>query len=196
MTRFGTVLVLTTGMWLGLGCDRPSAGSPGGGPQVAATPGSAAAPVAAPSNAVPVIPGWPPTKAQPRLPTLKLFVGPETITAEVALTRLQLATGMMFRKEMPEMEGMLFFLGVPQRASFYMRNTTVPLTAAYIDGEGTILELHDLKPLEETPVPAQADNIEFVLEMNQGWFTRHTVAPGVNIGTENGPLKQAFRFAK
>jgi uncharacterized membrane protein (UPF0127 family) len=124
---------------------------------------------------------------------MKLFLGNETIIAEVARTGIQLATGMMFRKEMPEMEGMLFTLGAPQRASFYMRNTTVPLTVAYIDGEGTLLELHDLEPLNETPVPARADNIEYVLEMNRGWFTRHNVSIGAVIGCEAGRLREAFR---
>jgi uncharacterized membrane protein (UPF0127 family) len=103
-------------------------------------------------------------------------------------------TGMMFRKSMPESEGMLFVFPVAHRASFYMRNTLVPLTAAYLDKDGTIMELHDLRPLDETGVEAGTDNIQFVLEMNQDWFKRHNISPGAVITCEGGPLRDAFRF--
>ena len=116
--------------------------------------------------------------AQSKLPILKLWLGDQEIAAEVALTQTQVATGMMFRQTMGENEGMLFVFGAPHRTSFYMKNTTVPLTAAYIDPEGTILELQDLQPLNETAVEAQSDQIQYVLEMKQGWFKRHAVAPG------------------
>ena len=139
-----------------------------------------------------LIPGWPPTKAQPRLTTTKLYVGPEEITAELAVTRMQIMTGMMFRTNMLEMEGMLFaFPDIEQRA-FYMKNTRVPLSVAYIDPDGTILELHDLKPLDETPVFSKSDQIQFVLEMNQGWFSRHNVSTGAVVATEKGSLKEYF----
>src|SRR5262245_26187096 len=82
--------------------------------------------------------GWPPTRAQPKLTTMKLYVGAEIITAELAVTEVQVGTGMMFRTSMAESDGMLFVFARPHRTSFYMRNTTVPLTAAYIDPEGTI----------------------------------------------------------
>jgi hypothetical protein len=130
--------------------------------------------------------------AQPKLPTLKLWLGDQEIVAEVALTQTQVATGMMFRQEMGENEGMLFVFAVPHRTSFYMKNTTVPLTAAYIDPEGTILELHDLQPLNETAADAQSDQVQYVLEMKQGWFKRHGVEPGTMIRTEIGKLADAF----
>jgi len=127
---------------------------------------------------------------------MKLFVGPETIVAELCLTEVQIGTGMMFRKEMAENDGMLFVFSRPHRTSFYMRNTTLPLTAAYIDSEGAILELHDLEPLNETPVPAASDNVQYVLEMNRGWFKRHNIAVGAVIACDAGKLKDAFRFGR
>lgn len=136
--------------------------------------------------------GFRPTQAQPRLATMKLFVGPEVITAELATNQVQVGTGMMFRKSMAESEGMLFIFGRAHRTAFYMRNTTVPLSAAYIDPEGTILEVVDLHPLVETPVEAKFDNVQFVLEMNQGWFKRHNIAPGAVISTETGTLRKTF----
>lgn len=142
------------------------------------------------------IPGWPPTNAQPKLQTMKLYVGAEVVTAELALTQLQVATGMMFRKEMGENEGMLFVFARPHRTSFYMKNTLLPLNVAYIDSEGTILELLELEPLNETPADAKTENVQFVLEMNKGWFKRHNVGVGSIITCEKGKLRDAFRFGR
>jgi len=130
--------------------------------------------------------------AQPKLDTLKLYVGPFEVTAELALTRTQVATGMMFRETMKEEEGMLFVFPRPHQTGFYMKNTKVPLTAAYIDPEGTILELHDLEPLDEDPVLAATDQVQYVLEMKQGWFKRHNISEGAFIRTERGTLPETF----
>ncbi len=124
--------------------------------------------------------------AQPRLPTLKLWLGGQEITAEVARRTVEVATGMMFRTNLAENEGMLFVFVRPFRAAFYMRNTTVPLTAAYLAPDGTILELHDLEPLNETPVTAATENVQFVLEMPRGWFARHGVQTGAVVRTPYG----------
>lgn len=145
------------------------------------------------TNPPPSLQGWPPTKAQPRLQTMKLFVGPEVITAELALTQIQVGTGMMFRKEMAENDGMLFVFARPHRPAFYMKNTTLPLTAAYLDSEGTILELHNLEPLNETPIEAATENVQFVLEMNRDWFKRHNISTGAVVTSETGRLQDAFR---
>jgi uncharacterized membrane protein (UPF0127 family) len=131
-------------------------------------------------------------RPQPRLPTVKLWVGTNVLTAEVAATRDQIMAGMMWRTNMAEMEGMLFVMPQPHRAQFWMRNTLLPLSCAYIDPEGTILELHDMKPLDETGIQAGSDNVLYVLEVNQGWFQRHGVTPGMLISTDRGPLTQVF----
>ena len=112
--------------------------------------------------------------------------------AELALNDRQRMTGMMFRTNMAESEAMLFVFPVPHRTAFYMKNTTVPLSAAYIDPDGTILEIHDLKPLEEKPVEASSDKIQFVLEVNQSWFERNKVGTGTVIRTEHGSLAETF----
>src|ERR1044072_6529713 len=80
--------------------------------------------------------------AQPRLPTVKLWIGAQEMVSEVARQQIELNTGMMHRKEMGTNDGMLFVMPYPHRTSFYMRNTSVPLSAAYIDPEGTIVEIH------------------------------------------------------
>lgn len=131
-------------------------------------------------------------KPLPKLPTIKLWLGKHELITEVAATRQELATGMMHRKEMAENEAMLFILPFPQRASFYMKNTHVPLSAAYIDTDGTILEIHDLQPLNEQPVYSRSDKIHFVLETKQGWFERNQVGIGMVIRSEYGTLRETF----
>ena len=129
---------------------------------------------------------------QPKLQTMKLWVGAQELVAELALNDRQRMTGMMFRTNLAENEAMLFVFPAPYRTSFYMRNTTVPLSAAYIDPDGTILEIHDLKPLEEKSVEAASDKIQYVLEVKQGWFKRNNVGLGAVIRTEHGSLTETF----
>jgi uncharacterized membrane protein (UPF0127 family) len=93
---------------------------------------------------------------------------------------------------MAENEAMLFVFARPYRVSFYMRNTRVPLSAAYIDPEGRIAEIHDLHPFNETPVSAISDRIQYVLEVNQGWFQRHNIPVGTLVRTEAGSLLETF----
>jgi uncharacterized membrane protein (UPF0127 family) len=75
-----------------------------------------------------------------------------------------------------------------------MKNTYVPLSAAYIDPDGVIQEIHDLQPLDETSVPAATDNIQYVLEVKQGWFKRHNITTGTLVRTQHGELKKTFSF--
>ena len=132
-------------------------------------------------------------RPQPKLRTLKLWVGTNELTAEIASTRLEIQTGMMWRTNMAEMEGMLFVFPFPQSVSFYMRNTLVPLSCAYINPEGTVLETYDMQPRDETPIPSRSSEVLYVLEVNQGWFERHDVRPGMLVRSEYGPLSQTFR---
>ena len=133
-----------------------------------------------------------PTQAQPKLQTMKLYVGAQEMTAELALTPIQQHTGMMFRTNMEENAGMLFPLPYNQRASFWMKNCPYHLSAAYIDPDGIIQEIHDLQPYNTNSVVASSDNIRFVLETPFGWFERHGVGTGVAIVTERGRLMQTF----
>jgi len=133
-----------------------------------------------------------PTNAQPKLQTVKLWLGSQEVMAELAVTLPQIMTGMMFRKEMAEHEGMLFVFSRPHRASFYMRNTLIPLTCAYIDSEGVILETHDMKPLDESSIEAASENVQYVLEMNKGWFERNKVSTGAVVRTEFGSFPETF----
>lgn len=112
--------------------------------------------------------------------------------AEIAMTEKQVTNGMMFRSSMGEDEGMLFVFPVAHRTAFWMKNTLLPLSCAYIDPEGVILELHDLKPRDETLIHAVSDQVQYVLETKQGWFGRHGVDVGALVRTERGTLRDTF----
>jgi uncharacterized protein len=132
------------------------------------------------------------THAQPKLPTMKVWLGREEMIAEIAREPVQIATGMMFRTNMAENEAMLFVFTAPGPKNFYMRNCTVPLSAAYIQPDGTIAEIVDLQPGDERGVQSKTSNLQFVLEVPQGWFSRHNVTTGAMVRTEHGSLLQTF----
>jgi uncharacterized membrane protein (UPF0127 family) len=140
----------------------------------------------------PVLDQTMPTRAQPKLRTIKLWLGAQEMATEVALTGLEQQTGMMFRTNLAENEGMLFVFGQPHRASFWMKNTLVPLSGAYLDSDGVILEIHDMKPRDETSIEASHDNIRFVLETKAGWFQRNNVSVGAVVRSESGSLAETF----
>ena len=119
--------------------------------------------------------------AQDTLPAIELRIGGKKISAEVADEERERTTGLMFRESLGENSGMVFVMPQPGPAGFWMRNTKIPLTIAYIDPRGTILELHDLEPHNETPVSSRFRNIAFALEMPQGWFVRNNIWPGERI---------------
>ncbi len=135
---------------------------------------------------------WLPTQAQPKLPTMKIYLGAETLDAELALTGREEMTGMMFRTNIQDTDSMLFVLPVPQRASFWMKNCPESISAAYISPDGVIQEIHHLEKNDTNAVLAASDNIQFVLETSDGWFKRHNVGVGMVIRTERGSLAETF----
>ncbi len=132
--------------------------------------------------------------AQTNLMRMKVFVGTNELDTALALKPLERQTGMMWRTNMGEGEAMLFPFPIPHRAAFYMKNTYVPLSLAYIDSEGVIQEIHDLQPLNENSVEAGVDTVQHVLEVKQGWFKRHNVSTGMVVSTQFGELKKTFNF--
>jgi len=131
---------------------------------------------------------WAQTAAQPTLPTVKLAVNGKVLTAEVADDNTERATGLMFREKLAEDSGMLFVMPQVAEATFWMRNTLIPLSVAYIDPSGTILEIHDMKPRDETPIPSKFPYVAYALEMDKGWFEKKGILPGDRItGLPPGP---------
>jgi uncharacterized membrane protein (UPF0127 family) len=134
-----------------------------------------------------------PTEAQPKLSTVKLYLGAEQMDAEMCSTPRQTQTGMMFRTTMGTNDGMIFSLRYPQQASFWMKNCFVPLSVAYIDPEGVIQEIHPLQPQDTNAVLSAVNNIQFALETPQGWFDQHHVTTGMVVRTERGSLMDTFK---
>jgi uncharacterized protein len=119
--------------------------------------------------------------AQVTLPSVTLSVAGKAVTAEVADDVRERSMGLMFRERLAPNAGMLFVMPKPDRASFWMKNTTLPLSIAYINPAGVILEIHDLQPLDEKPVPSAFPNIAYALEMEQGWFNENGILAGDRI---------------
>lgn len=127
----------------------------------------------------------PPSRAQsgpqPTLPMTELRIGAKKISAEIADEDHERSAGLMFRKSLATDSGMLFVMDNSGPVGFWMKNTELPLTIAYIDASGTIKELHDLQPRVEKPVPSRFPNIAYALEMPQGWFSKNNIWPGERI---------------
>lgn len=107
-----------------------------------------------------------------------LQVGNKTIQVELALSPEESARGLMERTEMGEDEGMIFLYPKPIRASFWMKNTLLPLDIGFFNSEGVLLEIYRMYPRDETAVKSQSKEIHFALEMNQGWFSANKIRPG------------------
>lgn len=118
--------------------------------------------------------------AQMDLPRVTLGVGMHRIDAQVAATPDQRMTGLMFRKQMPQLEGMLFVFEQPSVQCFWMQNTLLPLTAAFVADDGTIVNLVDMKPMT-TDSHCSTKPVRFVLEMNQGWFAKKGIKAGAKL---------------
>lgn len=117
---------------------------------------------------------------QTTLQRTSLSVGIHQIDTQLAMTAEQREIGLMYRKEMPQHEGMLFIFENSSRLCFWMKNTLIPLTAAFIADDGTIVNLENMKP-QTTESHCATKPVRYVLEMNQGWFAKKGVRPGSKI---------------
>lgn len=113
------------------------------------------------------------------LPAVKLIAGQYVINAELAQTPDQRSTGLMFRKTMPSSDGMLFVFEQPGVQCFWMKNTLLPLSVAFLDNDGSIVNIDEMQP-ETLDSHCSAKPVRFVLEMNKSWFDSR----GVKVGTK------------
>ncbi|MDE2418867.1 MAG: DUF192 domain-containing protein [Burkholderiales bacterium] len=118
---------------------------------------------------------------QMNLQRIVLTAGIHQIDTQLAITPEQHAVGLMYRKEMPQHEGMLFVFQNPTKQCFWMKNTELPLTAAFVADDGSIVNLEDMKP-QTTSSHCSARPVRYVLEMNQGWFARKGLKAGSRLG--------------
>ncbi|WP_427912098.1 DUF192 domain-containing protein [Ramlibacter sp. MMS24-I3-19] len=120
---------------------------------------------------------------QTDLPHVRLSAGMHQIDAQVAQSPDQREIGLMYRKQMPQHEGMLFAFEQPGVQCFWMKNTILPLTAAFIADDGEIVNLADMKP-QTIDSHCSTRPVRFVLEMNQGWFTKRGIRAGTKLTGE------------
>jgi uncharacterized membrane protein (UPF0127 family) len=117
---------------------------------------------------------------QPKLPTIEIGAGMHVIRAEVAQSPQQQQTGMMMRREMGANEGMLFVNADAGVRCFWMRNTLLPLTIAFIADDGTIVNLADMQPQSDQSHCSEKP-VRFALEMNKGWFAKRGLGAGTKL---------------
>ena len=117
---------------------------------------------------------------QINLQRVELTAGMHRIDAQVALAPEERQTGLMYRQEMPPHEGMLFVFEQPAQQCFWMKNTLLPLTAAFVADDGTIVNLQDMKP-QTLDSHCSSKPVRYVLEMNQGWFAKKGIKAGTKL---------------
>ena len=126
--------------------------------------------------------------AQTNLPRTPLQAGIYQLDVQVAATPLQREIGLMNRADMPNHEGMLFVFEQPAQQCFWMKNTLLPLTAAFIADDGSIVNLEDMQP-QTTASHCSEKPVRFVLEMKQGWFAKKGIKKGFKL--KGAPFKDS-----
>lgn len=117
------------------------------------------------------------------LPVARLTLGMHIVQAQIAETEATREKGLMYRTELPGNDGMLFVFPEAAGHCFWMRNTPLPLSIAFIDDDGVIANVADMKPFDETShCPARP--VRYALEMAQGWFARRGIQAGMKVGME------------
>lgn len=120
---------------------------------------------------------------QTDLPVIQLSAGVYRINTQVASQPLEQQIGLMWRETMPENEGMLFVFERAGKQCFWMKNTLLPLSAAFIDEDGTIVNIADMTPLS-TDSHCSDKPVRFVLEVHQGWFEKRGITEGKRVRGE------------
>ena len=111
------------------------------------------------------------------LPVLALTIRQHKAFAEVVTTPEQRATGLMRRFSLQPDHGMLFVFDRPQPLGFWMKNTYIPLSVAFIDAQGKIVNIDDMQPHDESTHWSRGPSL-YALEMKQGWFAAKGIVPG------------------
>ena len=131
------------------------------------------------------------------LPKVVLHIGKATLNTEVAATSLQRERGLMNRPKLGDNDGMIFLMPTIAPATFWMKNTLIPLSIAFLDKDGVILEIHDMQPadpaLSDPDIPitrSESNQIAYALEVNLHWFALNGIKPGDKIEPPPATLGQ------
>jgi uncharacterized protein len=125
--------------------------------------------------------------ARAQMPEIVLTAGSHPVTVEVAHTGPTRMQGLMHRRILPEDRGMLFVFPDVERHARWVMTTHIPLSVAFLDERGVILNIEDMKPHTQDSHPA-AKPAKYALEVNLGWFRKRGIRPGAKIeGLEKAP---------
>ncbi|HEY4248569.1 MAG TPA: DUF192 domain-containing protein [Lacunisphaera sp.] len=108
-------------------------------------------------------------------------VGERMVQMQVVADEKEMERGLMDRQTMGADEGMLFVYDSPQQMNFWMHDTDIPLNIGFFDPNGELKETYEMYPHDEKTVSSHSRDLQFALEMNQGWFTRSGEKPGAKI---------------
>lgn len=122
-----------------------------------------------------------------KLSTIKLSAGMHVLNVEVAQTAQEHSIGLMFRTSMPTNDGMLFIFDRPGQQCFWMKNTLLPLSVAFIADDGSIANIEEMKP-QTLDSHCSTREVRYVLEMNAGWFAKRGIRAGMKI--QGAPFKR------
>ena len=181
-TLIAILLLLFASACGGENSERPTAPAE---PGTTVEPGAAAEPGGA--TVEPAVIEEARASAQPELPAVTLVIKTSAgeaveVRAEVADERAERQTGLMGRTDLAQDAGMLFVFGWERNLSFWMRNTLIPLSIAYIAADGRIVDIQDMEPLDDDPPPyASAEPAKYALEVNQGFFAERGVEVGGTV---------------
>lgn len=140
------------------------------------------------STAQPSLAQTSPQRPTTSLPTIDLYVGMHRLKTEVAIDPPDRATGLMWRKSLPDNQGMLFIFESYAIHCFWMRNTFIPLSIAFLRDDGSIVNIEDMQPQQDTS-HCPAEPVRYALEVNQGWFAKRNIEPSMTIRGLPNPSK-------
>lgn len=124
-----------------------------------------------------------------RLPTINLTVGGSSIEVEVADDDAERIQGLMYRDELAKDSGMLFVYAASEELTFWMKNTKIPLSIAFINVDSQIIRIADLKPHDLQSTSSEQPAL-YALEMRRGWFDEHGVTEGAHVEGLPGPSER------
>jgi uncharacterized membrane protein (UPF0127 family) len=115
------------------------------------------------------------------LPMVDLHIDHATLHTAIATDEKEREVGLMYVAKLPDNDGMIFLMPTVEQATFWMKNTLIPLSVAFIDRNGTILDIHDMKAMDESTVRSDNDQVAYALEANLHWFALNGIKAGDKI---------------
>ena len=116
-----------------------------------------------------------------RFPVRTISIGTKTMSVEIASTANQRKRGLMYRPHMDQDKGMIFLMPKIGAVSFWMKDTLIPLSLAYLNANGEIVEMENKKPFDTRITHTHSEEIAYVLEVNEDWFARNNIGIGTSI---------------